>query len=114
MNVIHGDWIPDNTQDFIQSGNFYLWVESYDVRNKKIWFIRSSYKISPITSGHGTLLSLLLPTFEGKLLPSLKLQQTVTLQNWQVCAYPLQAPLNFTQSNEFTQPDFANLLWCIE
>jgi hypothetical protein len=34
MNVIHGAWIPKNTQDFIQSGDFYLWVESDDVRNK--------------------------------------------------------------------------------
>jgi len=33
MNVIHGTWIPENTQDFIQSGTFYLWVENDDVRS---------------------------------------------------------------------------------
>ena len=33
MNVIHGAWIPKNIQDFIQSGDFYLWVESDEVRN---------------------------------------------------------------------------------
>jgi len=33
MNVIHGAWIPKNTQDFMQSGDFYLWIESDEVRN---------------------------------------------------------------------------------
>ena len=33
MNVIHGAWIPKNIQDFIQSGDFYLWVESDEIRN---------------------------------------------------------------------------------
>ena len=33
MNVIHGAWIPKNIQDFMQSGDFYLWVESDEVRN---------------------------------------------------------------------------------
>lgn len=28
MKVIHGTWIPDTTTDFIQSGSFYLWVET--------------------------------------------------------------------------------------
>jgi hypothetical protein len=32
MNVIHGTWIPNDTFDFIQSGNFYLWVESDGVQ----------------------------------------------------------------------------------
>jgi SNF2 family DNA or RNA helicase len=27
MKVIHGTWIPDTSNDFIQSGSFYLWVE---------------------------------------------------------------------------------------
>ena len=33
MNVIHGAWIPKNNQDFMQSGDFYLWIESDEVRN---------------------------------------------------------------------------------
>jgi len=28
MQVIHGTWIPDQTTEFIQSGSFYLWVET--------------------------------------------------------------------------------------
>jgi hypothetical protein len=28
MNVLHGTWIPESHEQFTQSGNFYLWVES--------------------------------------------------------------------------------------
>ena len=28
MHVIHGTWIPDDTNEFIQRGAFYLWVET--------------------------------------------------------------------------------------
>lgn len=28
MDILHGTWIPDPTPDFIQTGNFYLWVET--------------------------------------------------------------------------------------
>jgi SNF2 family DNA or RNA helicase len=28
MHVIHGTWIPDDAQEFIQNGAFYLWVET--------------------------------------------------------------------------------------
>src|SRR3989454_4150317 len=28
MHVIHGTWIPDDTNEFIESGSFYLWVET--------------------------------------------------------------------------------------
>lgn len=28
MQVIHGTWIPDQTTEFIQSGSFYLWIET--------------------------------------------------------------------------------------
>ena len=79
MNIIHGTWIPKNTQDFIQSGDFYLWVESDDVRNKKInslhprhlpektclEFLKNDLAISPLVKGQATLLSLLLPTYQG-------------------------------------------------
>ena len=120
MNVIHGAWIPKNTQDFIQSGDFYLWVESDDVRNKKInsvhprhlpekpclEFLKNDLAISPLGTGQGTLLSLLLPTYQGQPLPSPELEhvevdETVTLQNWQVFAYPLPAPLKAINNIHF-------------
>jgi len=28
MHIIHGTWIPENTNEFIQGGAFYLWVET--------------------------------------------------------------------------------------
>src|SRR6266704_2627672 len=28
MHIIHGTWIPEDTNEFIQSGAFYLWVET--------------------------------------------------------------------------------------
>src|SRR6266566_7681634 len=28
MHVIHGTWIPDDTNEFIENGAFYLWVET--------------------------------------------------------------------------------------
>src|SRR5690242_1626093 len=28
MHVVHGTWIPDDTQEFTQRGAFYLWVET--------------------------------------------------------------------------------------
>jgi len=120
MNVIHGTWLPKSTQDFIQSGDFYLWVESDDVRNKIIntlhpqhlpekpclEFLKNDLAVNPISAGQGELLSLLLPTYEGKPLPSPELQHVevddmITLQNWQVYAYPLQSPLKAINNIHF-------------
>ena len=28
MKILHGTWIPDHSSDFIQTGNFYIWVET--------------------------------------------------------------------------------------
>ena len=120
MNVIHGIWISENTQDFIQSGAFYLWVESDDIRNNTkiplhpqhlpekpcLDFLKNELAINSIGAGQGTLLSLKLPTFAGKPLPSPELQHvevegTVTLQTWQVYAYPLPAPLKAINNIHF-------------
>lgn len=120
MNVIHGAWIPKNTQDFIQSGDFYLWVESDEVQNQVknalhpqhlpekpcLEFLKSDTLSAPISAGQGALLSLLLPTFEGKPLPSPELEhvepnESLTLQNWQVFAYPLQTPIKAINNIHF-------------
>ncbi|BAY41213.1 putative helicase (plasmid) [Nostoc sp. NIES-2111] len=34
MKVLHGSWIPNQCSDFVQSGAFYLWVET-PINNKK-------------------------------------------------------------------------------
>ena len=59
-----------------------------------------------MSAGQGAYLSLQLPTFAGKPLPSPELQHveidgTVTLQNWQVYAYPLSAPLKAINNIHF-------------
>ncbi|MHC5828467.1 MAG: hypothetical protein ACYT04_74375, partial [Nostoc sp.] len=28
MRILHGTWIPNEETDFIESGSFYLWVET--------------------------------------------------------------------------------------
>ena len=120
MHVIHGAWIPENTQDFIQSGDFYLWVESDEVPtkiNKTVHpqhlqgppcldFLKNELAVSPVSAEQGRLLSLLLPTYQGKPLPSPELRhvevdESMTLQNWQVFAYPLSAPLKTINNIHF-------------
>lgn len=121
MNVIHGAWIPKNTQDFIQSGDFYLWLESDEVRNKSsmalhpqhlpekpcLEFLKSELAVNPIEGGQGALVSLLFPTSDGKPLPSPELGQSaevneaVTLQSWQVYAYPVQTPIKAINNIHF-------------
>ena len=34
MHVIHGTWIPDDTQEFTRRGAFYLWVETDTLTGK--------------------------------------------------------------------------------
>lgn len=120
MNVIHGVWIPKDTQDFMQSGDFYLWVESDEVRNTAsitlhpqhlpekpcLDFLKNDLALSPLATVQGALLSILLPTYAGKPLLSPELQYSevddaVTLQNWQVYAYPLPAPLKAINNIHF-------------
>ncbi len=112
MNVIHGTWVPNDTDGFIQSGGFYVWVETDDAQPPKtksghprhlpdkacLDFLKDELAVRPLVAGEGAYLSLSLPTFEGKPLPSPELQAVdvngaVTLQNWQVTAYPLPTPL---------------------
>ena len=28
MHIVHGTWIPEATDEYVQTGGFYLWVES--------------------------------------------------------------------------------------
>ena len=30
MHILHGTWIPEDTTDFVQRGNFYLWIETLE------------------------------------------------------------------------------------
>ncbi|MBL6985855.1 MAG: DEAD/DEAH box helicase [Methylobacter sp.] len=118
MNVIHGIWIPKNTPDFIQSGDFYLWVESDELKTKIkaplhpqhlqaeacLVFLENELAINPV--GSGQIIKQFLPTFEGKPLPSPELQRVeqhepVTLHEWQVYGYPLSKPLKMINNIHF-------------
>lgn len=120
MNIIHGTWIPKDTRDFIQSGDFYIWVESDEIRTPGkpplhplslpakpcLEFLKNDLAISSLRLEQAALLPLLLPTAAGRPLPSPELQhveagEAVTLQNWQVQAYPLQAPLKTINNIHF-------------
>lgn len=108
-----------NTQDFIQTGDFYLWVESDELQNNKnalhpqhlsekpcLEFLTSDTLSAPIRAGQGALLSLLLPTVADKPLPSPELQrgevnEPVTLRSWQVFGYPLQTPIKAINNLHF-------------
>ena len=35
MKIVHGSWIPHTETDFIQSGSFYLWIETPVVKNRR-------------------------------------------------------------------------------
>ncbi len=119
MNIIHGAWVPENTQDFIQSGRFYLWVESDEVSSRLnnpvhpqhlqgqscLDFLKKELAVSPVKE-QGRLISLDLPTYQDQPLPSPELQhvkvdEPVTLQNWQVFAYPLPDPLKTINNIHF-------------
>ncbi|GER86100.1 helicase [Dictyobacter vulcani] len=116
MHIIHGTWIPDASQEFIQGGAFYLWVETDKplpaVKNSTaavhprhltqevlISFLSEKFGLQEPPSG--TLTSklcsqyFLLPTADGKPAASFELLRYVEedeplefeLQPWQVCCY---------------------------
>ncbi len=120
MNIIHGIWRPHITKDFIQSGDFYLWIESDGVRTKVhdtvhpqhlnekacLDYLTTELAVAGIKPELGAMVPLLLPTYAGKPLPSPELQTVdsdgeVSLQTWQVYAYPLPNPLKTINNIHF-------------
>lgn len=35
MIILHGTWIPDGTEKFLQAGSFYLWAEVVENQGRK-------------------------------------------------------------------------------
>ena len=114
MEILHGTWIPETGNQFIQTGKFYLWVET--TKKKKFrqgnqchpWQLLGSDLASRLNSEFGikppefhTLEELiapryfLLPTVDDQPLPSLglsryleiELPETFDWQYWQVDAH---------------------------
>ncbi|MBE9041138.1 SNF2 helicase-associated domain-containing protein, partial [Oscillatoriales cyanobacterium LEGE 11467] len=113
MKVLHGTWIPEHGDDFIQSGGFYLWVETSEVKKRRKKsdrhprhledeqlhdFIRNDLGISTgISRGdryaHQVIeRNFLLPSTEESPLPSLELVRyfetdepdSIQLQSWKI------------------------------
>ncbi|HEY6411262.1 MAG TPA: SNF2 helicase-associated domain-containing protein, partial [Ktedonobacteraceae bacterium] len=127
MHIIHGTWIPDDAHEFIQSGAFYLWVETDTPpgRSKRradavhprhlmhkdlAAFLMEKLGLREFVSGsleHSLCMkSFLLPTAAGKPTPSFELLRYVDeeeplefeLAPWQVSCY--QAPDIITALND--------------
>jgi len=127
MHIIHGTWIPDDTNEFIQKGAFYLWVET-DVpvstsRNRTgtvhprhlahtalATFLMEKLGLQePVSGALARTLCLkyfLLPTVAGKPSPSFELLRYMDeeepmefdLAPWQICCY--QVPDIITALND--------------
>jgi SNF2 family DNA or RNA helicase len=127
MHVIHGTWIPDDTNEFIQQGAFYLWVETDTPSGTSK---SQSGAVQPRHLGHTALATFLmeklglqepvsgalartlcikyflLPTVAGKPSPSFELLRYVDVEEpiefdlmpWQVCCY--QVPDIITTLND--------------
>jgi SNF2 family DNA or RNA helicase len=121
MYVLHAAWIPRKTDAFIQSGGFYLWVESTEAlkrpgkgrhprhlpKDDLAAFLERELSIEA-GSSQGPLSdaisrqSMQLPTSDAQPLPSPELalvageelpDQAVGLAHWEVDCYRLQAPI---------------------
>src|SRR3982074_847437 len=112
MHIVHGTWIPDDSQEFIQDGAFYLWVETDEPAGTTRQVADNVHPRHLIGTALSTFLMeklglrelmptmqfrkyFLLPTVAGKPSPSFELLRYVEeeepiefgMQAWQVCCY---------------------------
>ncbi|MEP0903881.1 DEAD/DEAH box helicase [Leptolyngbya subtilissima ST-M1] len=121
MQILHGTWIPQPATDFVQTGAFYLWVETGQKSRRKLSpqahpFHLPEPDLVPLLTDELGLKSLdrrpladsitpptfLLPTVDGEPLPSLELSRYLEIdipdsfdwQYWQIdCYQPVLADL---------------------
>ncbi|WP_239649648.1 SNF2 helicase-associated domain-containing protein [Methylocucumis oryzae] len=114
MKVIHGFWTPTDTQAFIQSGRFSIWVESDETRrvSKKtlhpyhltekpcLDFITQELSLTLTTDNASGYRGLQLPTYKGEPLPSPELavvlpedDEAVAWLPWEVFCVDLAKPI---------------------
>ena len=122
MQIVHGTWIPQETEEFSQNGDFYLWVETDTPQSTPGKVARDTHprhlmgsaleaflsESLGIRSTGGTLLShsfvsryFALPSTDHAPLPSVELlkymeEETPTeahLQTWQISCYQVQQPI---------------------
>ncbi|MEO6892791.1 MAG: hypothetical protein ABI456_23720, partial [Ktedonobacteraceae bacterium] len=77
MHVIHGTWIPDDAHEFIQSGAFYLWVET-DTPSGTAWHRADG--IHPRHLGHAALAAFLIEKLGLRDLSASALERTLSVK----------------------------------
>ena len=116
MKIIHGTWIPENNQSFIQDGQFSIWIETDEAvaTHKKTHthphhlqqsecadFLKQELAYDSVSKHLITLQTIKLPTCQGKPLPAPELagneelddEAVITLEDWRVHSYILSQPL---------------------
>jgi SNF2 family DNA or RNA helicase len=114
MKIIHGIWTPENNQEFVQDGQFSIWIETDErtTKDRKIHphhlqqsecadFLKQEFAYNLASKNPITLQTIKLPTYQGKPLPAPELagnqelddEAVITLEDWQVYRYVLLQPL---------------------
>jgi SNF2 family DNA or RNA helicase len=117
MNILHGTWIPNADEAFIQKGHFYLWVETLPAsktsktsnavhpnhlkKKELVTFMESLLGLSKsVYRSRADITQMryfLLPTAKNKPLPSpelnryleMEIPKRFSLQSWEISCYPL-------------------------
>ncbi len=111
MRILHGTWIPDRSEDFVQSGGFYLWVEvsgavkclppihpGHLAGTALTAFLKDQLGVSAIDKTQVQPKYFTLPTHRDRPLPSPELSRYLeaesvedyTLQTWKIECYRVE------------------------
>ena len=129
MKILHGTWIPQSTDEFIQKGSFYLWGETSTPKKSRSTadnyhpFQLSKEELTSFLTGElGIVQSnynplsrqfvpryFLLPSQDNQPLPSLELlrylekepPENSQWQSWQIDCYPLNPVLKLLNDLHF-------------
>lgn len=125
MKILHGTWIPQEHQEFIQKGGFYLWVETASTSKKKKTTSHHPQQLTPeelatflcpklglerIYPQQITHKYFLLPSHNQQPLPSLELSRyleqeipetEIDLQFWEINCYRIDAIIKSLQDLHF-------------
>jgi len=131
MKILHGTWIPQGEDDFIQNGGFYLWVETSDPpksRKKQLAnrhpgqltkdefaaFLVNDLGMAPRSPNNSISIEIrplyfILPSTEGAPLPSVELlryleaepEEPTQWQAWEIDCYQVKAVIKVLSDLHF-------------
>ena len=113
MNILHGFWLPDTNNSFVQIGRFFIWIESDEVAAGKpkdnvhpqhlknescLRFLKQNLEISIADKTSSGYQILQLPTVQRKPLPAPEfnveaIDETISLADWQVFCCHIPNPI---------------------